>query len=191
MIYVFGKMFVSLFMLLFYPFNLRGANNIPKDGKAIIVANHSSNWDPLLIAMITYRVIHYLGKIELFKNKFFGWFFKQAHVIPVDRDNVKPRTVINCLKRLKEGEILGIFPEGTRVQEQSENISDGFVVFAIKSQSPIIPIHVEGKFRPWSKIDVIVGEPIILKEEFKKKIKDVDTKKIASDIMNQIYNLHI
>ena len=91
-IYNVAKLACAIFAFIFYPFNVRGANNIPKDGKAIIVSNHKSNWDPILIAFITYRYIHFLGKQELFENKFFAWFFRTVCVIPVDRDNVKPRT---------------------------------------------------------------------------------------------------
>lgn len=190
MIYVLGKFFCSIVVFFLHPFNLKGATNIPQDGKAVIVSNHQSNWDPILIAMITYRFIHFLGKVELFTNKLFAWFFTKVLVIPVDRNNVKPRTVINCIKVLKNGNVLGIFPEGTRVKEQTDDIADGFVLFAIRAKAPIIPVHINGSTKPWHKLDIIVGEPILLTEEFNKRPKDIDTHKLAKEIMSEIYKLN-
>lgn len=190
MIYIIGKFVCAILVFLLHPFNLKGAENIPKYGRAILVSNHQSNWDPIIIALVTYRFVHWLGKIELFKIGILAWFFKNVCVIPVDRDNVKPRTLIDCMKLLKNDKILGIFPEGTRVKEQGTDVMDGFVVFAIRTQSPIIPIHIEGNSKPWGKLSLTIGEPIVLEEEYKKSIRNVDTQAIANNIMNDIYKLN-
>lgn len=192
MIYVLAKVFLSIVVLFLHPYNLKGSENIPESGRAILVSNHQSNWDPILIALLTYRQVHFLGKAELFKNKFLTWFFrKQAGVIPVDRKEVKPRTIIDSMKILKEEGILGIFPEGTRVRDGKRiKVMDGFVLFAVRTKSPIIPIHISGSIKPWHKLNITVGEPIVLKEEFGKKVKDIDISEIASDIMDKIYELN-
>ncbi len=190
MLYNLGKFVCSIILFFFYPFNVFGSQNLPKHGKAIIVANHSSNWDPIIIAMLTYRKIHYLGKAELFKIPLLAWFFRQVQVIPVERNKVKPRTIIDCMKLLKNGHILGIFPEGKRVKE-GENVEpmDGFVTFALRQDAPIIPIHIEGKIRPWHRINIIIGKPIDLTATYGNKVKDSVQKRIASQIMNEIYAL--
>lgn len=191
MLYVLGKLVCSFIIMFLHPFNLKGSENLPSDGRAIIVSNHQSNWDPILIAMLTYRKIHFLGKIELFKNKLLGWFFRQVGVIPIDRKDVKPRSLIESMKILKNEGVLGIFPEGTRVKPgERQKVMDGFVLFAVRTQSPIIPIHISGSTKPWHNLDIVIGEPIILKEEFGKKVKDIDITEIAENIMDKIYELH-
>ncbi len=189
MIYIIGKFVCSILVFLLHPFNLKGAENIPRYGRAIIISNHQSNWDPIIVAMITYRFVHWLGKIELFQNKLLAWFFKSVNVIPVDRENVKPRTLIDCMKLLKNDKVLGIFPEGTRVKGEGNDIADGFVLFAIRTKSPIIPVHINGNSKPWGKLSLTVGEPIVLEEEFKKNVRDIDTATIANNIMNDLYKL--
>lgn len=188
MLYELGKIVCSFILLIFYPFNVKGVQNIPKEGGAILVSNHQSNWDPIIISMLTYRRIHFLGKVELFKIPFLAWFFKTVCVIPIDRKKVKPRTLIDCMKLLKDGSLLGIFPEGTRVKKKAKPM-DGFVLFSLRTQKPIIPIHISGTIKPWHKIDVVVGEPIELKG-YGKKVSDEKVSEIADNIMDKIYSLN-
>ena len=86
--------------------------------------------------------------------------------------------------------VVGIFPEGTRVKE-GERIppASGFIVFAVKTKSPIIPVRIKGEYRFRHKIDVIIGEPIFLTDYYGKKIPEAEIQKLGEEIMDKIYSL--
>lgn len=189
MFYTLAKLVCSIFLFLFFPLQIKGVENIPQDGSAILTANHSNNMDPVALAMLTYRKIHYLAKAELFKNKILNWFFRKVCCIPVNRANVSPRTMINCMKLLKNGALLGIFPEGTRVKGERKKPLNGFVVFSLKTKTPVIPVHISSTFKPWHAIKIVVGEPIVLSAYYGKKLPEEKLEQIAENIMDKIYDL--
>jgi len=190
MIYRIGRFLTYLLSLILYRINIVGKENIPETGSVLICPNHISNIDPVVIAFATSRVVHYMAKAELFKNLFLAWFFRKVHAFPVNRDKVGIDTVKTSLKILKDQEILGIFPEGTRVKE-GERIppASGFIVFAVKTKSPIIPVRIKGEYRFRHKIDVIIGEPIFLTDYYGKKIPEAEIQKLGEEIMDKIYSL--
>jgi len=190
MMYKIGHFIVYILTLILFKFTITGKENIPKTGSALICPNHVSNYDPLAVACITSREIHYMAKSELFKNPLFGWFLRKVHSFPVNRDEVGIDTIKTSLKILKNQELLGIFPEGKRV-DAGERIqpASGFVVFAIKTKSPIIPVKISGKFKFRHKIEIVVGEPIYLTEHYGKKISEKEAEALSKNIMDHIYGL--
>lgn len=103
-----------LVKLLFF-MKIEGRENIPKDRNCILMGNHQCLLDPVTLALcVPDREIHFMGKKELFENKFLGWAFRQVHGFPVDRGNMDMTAIRTAMGVLKEGETLGIFPEGTR-----------------------------------------------------------------------------
>ena len=168
-----------------------GMENIPSEGGVVLCPNHVSWYDPLLVGAPIRRVVHFLAKQELFKNKFFSWVLKKlVYSVPVNRENVSIETIKTALKLLKSGEILGVFPEGTRVKE-NERVEplEGFVLFALKTKSPILPVHISGSFGFRGKVRVRYGELIYLDEFYGKKLKSEEMKVIAKEIMNKLYQL--
>ncbi|WKY47251.1 lysophospholipid acyltransferase family protein [Eubacteriaceae bacterium ES3] len=190
MIYSICRVIVYFINLLIFNFKIRGKENIPKTGSALICPNHVSIYDPCVIASITPRYIHFMAKAELFKNPFLRWLLTHLYAFPVNRGNVGMETIKTSLKVLREQELLGIFPEGTRVKE-GERIppASGFVVFALKTKSPIIPVRIVGKYGFRRKIEIVVGEPIYLTEYYGKKHSEEELKKISEEIMDQVYEL--
>lgn len=131
-----------------------------------------------------------MAKAELFKNPLLGWFLRQLRAFPVDRDQVGIATIKKSLKLLKDDQLLGIFPEGTRIKEGKRiQAASGFVVFAIKTKKPIIPIHIIGDYGFRKKIRVVVGEPIFLSDYYGKKLSEEETKNLSQKIMDQVYAL--
>ena len=190
MIYRLGRFFTYLISLILYRINIVGRENIPETGGALICPNHISNIDPVVISFATSRVVHYMAKAELFKNRFLAWFFRKVNAFPVNRGKVGIDTIKTSLKILKDQEILGIFPEGTRVKE-GERIppASGFVVFALKTKSPIIPVRIKGEYRFRHRVDIIIGEPIYLTDYYGKKLSEAETQKLGEEIMDRIYSL--
>src|SRR2546423_15450835 len=105
-----------LLRLLFRPKAI-GLENIPDEGPAILAANHQSFLDDLLLPLVVpKRKAVFLAKADYFDKWYLRWFFKGAKVIPVRRDNssASEAALRAGVQALQEGQIVGIFPEGTR-----------------------------------------------------------------------------
>ncbi len=190
MIYKIGRFIAYLISLVLYRVTVIGKENIPETGGALICPNHISNIDPVVVAFATSREIHYMAKAELFKNAILNWFFKKVKAFPVNREKVSVETVKTALRVLKDGEILGIFPEGHRVkQDEHVQPASGFIVFAVKTKSPIIPVRIKGKYSFRSKIEVIIGKPIYLEEYYGKKLSEEELHRLSETIMDTVYTL--
>ncbi|MBI4855706.1 MAG: 1-acyl-sn-glycerol-3-phosphate acyltransferase [Acetobacterium woodii] len=190
MIYKLGRFITYLISLILFRITIIGKENIPETGGALICPNHISNIDPVVISFTTPREIHYMAKAELFKNSLLAWFFRKVKAFPVNREKVGIETIKTSLKILKEEEILGIFPEGHRVDPEDRTApASGFVVFAIKTKSPIIPVRIKGKYKFRGKIEIIIGQPIYLEEYYGKKLSDEETHQLSEKIMDTVYEL--
>lgn len=165
MLYWFLKIICHIPFWLLYPVIKKGGK-LPK-GKVVIIANHRSNTDPLILIANFARNMHCVAKKELFKNKLVGGFFKRMKAIPIDRDNIDISTIKTCLKVLKEEEILTIFPEGTRnkTTEPLLEIKNGASVFAYKANAPIVPIWFNKKPRLFRLTKLYIGEPFYIDKE--------------------------
>ena len=116
--YHFFKAILKPIYKLWYNPTIIGAENIPKEGNIIIVGNHINIMDQCNVIIATNRVIHYMAKKEYFDPKYkeghFGWFFRSAGCIPVDRSIKDEDATNSALEVLNKKEALGLFPEGTR-----------------------------------------------------------------------------
>lgn len=156
-------LYVVLAKLVFF-MRFYGRENIPRDGNYIIMANHVCMLDALTLAMCNLRrEIHFMGKKELFNNKFMAWVWTQVHAFPVDRGNMDMGAMRTAMKVLKEGETLGIFPEGTRSRTgEMLPLLSGASVLALRSGVPVIPVYIAGKYRPFRRMRIMVGPAVEL-----------------------------
>lgn len=168
---------------------VNGIENIPESGPLVVMSNHISFLDPPLIGAIMPRKIHYMAKAELFKNKFIGAIFKKLGAFPLKRGTGDSRAFRKAIKILRNDEVLGIFPEGTRYPEGSPGEPhSGSVMIAIMAKSPILPIaikNIKRKGRP----KVIIGEPLFLEEYYGKKLQKEEREKVANQVMSEIISL--
>ncbi|ARD67528.1 lysophospholipid acyltransferase family protein [Eubacterium limosum] len=190
MFYRFGRAIIKLLNLILYNIHVEGEENIPETGGVVLCPNHISNYDPLAVATHMNRQVHFLAKAELYKNFIVRKVLLAVGTIPVDRGKVSLETLKESLRVLKNGEILGIFPEGTRVKNgERKKPMEGFVVFALKTKSPILPVHIEGEYKFRGKINIKFGKPIELNEYYGKKVKPEEMSKISEKIMDIVYDL--
>ena len=166
--------FISVFIVflpltIFFPTIVRGRKNMIR-GKAIFTANHRSNMDPVLVYLKSYRRLRFVSKKELFKKKFPSWYLKQLGCIPIDRQNTDITATKEILKTLKDNKTVGIFPQGTRTQDEDMEIKSGVCMFAIKSKAPIVPIYIKKKPKLFIFNTIYVGEPFELDKFYDQKL---------------------
>lgn len=153
---------IPVIYLLFFP-KVVGKKNLKVDGKAIIISNHISMWDPLLISVLFRRQIFWMGKIELFKNIIARAFFHIVKAFPVRRGEGDLAAIRHAFRILRDGKLFGIFPEGTRIKSgQLRKFEPGTSMIALKSGAPVVPMYIKGSYKLFRRMKVIIGEPICL-----------------------------
>ena len=171
---------------IMHPTYIYGRKNRPK-GKVIISCNHRSNWDIVSYILHTSEKVKILAKKELFKNKLFGAILKSFGAIPIDREHNDIGAIKDCMKALKEDKKLFVFPEGTRLKDESlvmGEVKSGMTLIAIKTKTPILPMWVVQKPRLFRKSQYIIGKPFELSEFYGKKFDD-ETLNEANNIVRE------
>jgi 1-acyl-sn-glycerol-3-phosphate acyltransferase len=131
-------------------------DQIPREGPLILAANHTSNLDAVVIGSWLMpelgRRIHWLGKKELFAWPLVGWAAANGGVHPVDRGAADVQAYRLAKRILDEGNILFVFPEGTRSPDGAlQEAQDGVAVLAMRTGAPIVPIAIAGSNGVWPK----------------------------------------
>ena len=144
------------------PIRYEGAEKLNHPGPWILISNHISAWDPLVVGYpVKCQDVVFLGKKELAANFFTRWLMKKLHMITVDRHAMDMEAMRACLRALKGGEVLGIFPEGTRHHEGvMRQVESGVALMALRARVPLYPVYVERPYRPFRVTRVRVGEEI-------------------------------
>ncbi|WP_009902785.1 lysophospholipid acyltransferase family protein [Clostridioides difficile] len=186
----FYRFVINIFkgFLNIFKYEVIGAENIPDRGNIVIASNHKSNLDPIfLAAAIENREIAAIAKKELFKVKPLGFILKKLHVMPINREKPDVSTIKTILRSVRDGYVLGIFPEGTRIKGDSfGKAKAGLSVFTIKSKSKVVPVSIISKYKLFSKVIVYIGEPISFEEHFKEKLSNDDHERISQEILEVI-----
>lgn len=186
MIYNIFKYLFRFLFLFVYRIRIQGQENIPEEGAFIVIANHKSNFDPIVLSFITRRPIHFMAKAELFDSKIKKWLFTSVKTIKVERGKNDISAIKNSLKVLKRGDILGIFPEGTRVKDhlQKDDVKSGAVMMAHRAKVNILPVAISGNYRPFSTVNIQVLPlyNIALAIE-----EGMDYEHVSDDLMKKVY----
>ena len=114
MIYFFGKYILGPFILLFWRPRVFGGKHLKVKGPAIFIANHLSMADPLLIALLSPRVVHFMAKKEIFQNPIGRWFFRSLFAFPINRKTADLASLRNAMEVLRQGLSLIHISEPTR-----------------------------------------------------------------------------
>jgi 1-acyl-sn-glycerol-3-phosphate acyltransferase len=135
-----------------------GVENIPAEGGLLIVANHQSHLDPPLIGMGCPRQINYVARRSLFKVPLLGHLIRSLRAIPIDRDGFAIDGIKEALRRLKRGEAVLIFPEGTRCRGgRMGHFKPGFTALAQRSGAAILPVAIHGAYDAWPRSQPLPG----------------------------------
>lgn len=167
MLYLILYLFKPLFLLIFRPKVYGNKKALRTKGKAIFICNHISMRDPLMISIISPRIIHFMAKKEVFDSPLGNFFFRSMFVFPVDRGSADMKSLKNALKLLEKGKAFGIFPEGRRmVAYRMDEFEHGISFIAMRSGAPVIPMYLHNdSYKKWyTRPKIIIGEPILAEE---------------------------
>ncbi|MCJ7657103.1 MAG: 1-acyl-sn-glycerol-3-phosphate acyltransferase, partial [Candidatus Atribacteria bacterium] len=178
MLYNIAKCIGWIIFKLIFRLKVTGQENIPQDGPFIIVANHSSLLDPIILGVSVRPKVIFIAAAYLFKIGWLGYMLRKFNSIPVQREN-DIKAIKQSLKILKRGGVLGIFPEGG-IDRQKNNlpVRAGAAYLATKIGVPIVSIRIKGadkalprgaKFiRSLNKIEVEIKKPIFCSRQTNK-----------------------
>ncbi|HBT20516.1 MAG TPA: 1-acyl-sn-glycerol-3-phosphate acyltransferase [Peptococcaceae bacterium] len=192
MMYKLGKAFFYFLFTYICRWKVRGADNVPQKGPAVIVSNHLSLWDPLVVGAAVKRRVYFMAKAELFRYPLVGIIVRSWGAFPVKRGRLDREALKNAMRVLQRGDVLGIFPEGRRsVTGKLQEFKPGAVSLAVKYGAPIVPVGLIGTkkifYRGWFRsFEVNIGEPIPTKEF---KNKDADIEKLNRMVWEKVAEL--
>lgn len=175
---------------IIYRVRIEGLENVPKNSACIICGNHVHALDaPALLATIN-RDVCFMAKEELWRSIGFRFMAMCYNVFPVKRGKKDTDAIKTALRVLKNNQILGMFPEGTRNgMERNIKPKNGAVNIAIRAEVPIIPFGVIGDFKPFKKIIYRFGEQIDL-SNYKDKAKDKEfVDGLTKEVMDKVVEL--
>ena len=139
--YLFFRNLIKPFFYLKYKMKYIGLENVPEEGAYILASNHTRAIDPILIGIGVKRHMLFMAKEELFKNKFVSWFLRKLGAFPVGRGKSDTGAVRHFEQALQEGNLMGIFIEGTR-SPNGEFLppKNGVSLIAYDTKTPVIPV---------------------------------------------------
>ncbi len=176
-----------------YDLHFEGTENIPKNGGVIFASNHRSYHDPVFITMRVPKKFCYMAKEELFRNKIFGKFITMLGAFPITRGTGDMAALDNAIDKVKNGQNLVIFPEGTRSYDGKVGKGKtGVALVAAKAGVDVIPVGIcfEGpKLTFRKKVTIKFGKPISAEKLHIEGTSSKDLRVIKNTIMDSIREL--
>ncbi len=150
-----------------------GTENVPKSGGVILAANHQSLLDPPFVGGCLPRETTFMARRSLFEIPLLGRLIVALNAFPIERNSGDVKGVRSAIVRLKRGEALLVFPEGTRTRDgEIGPMKAGLRLIAERADVPIVPVLIRGAYevwprkrllpRPWGRVDVYFGKPVRL-----------------------------
>jgi 1-acyl-sn-glycerol-3-phosphate acyltransferase len=168
--YGFLQVVCRLLAVALFRIRVSGRKHVPAEGAALVLSNHQSHFDPVLIGLACDRRLNYLARQSLFGFPPFRWLIQSLDAIPIHRDGLGLDGLKETLRRLKRGEMVLIFPEGTRTRDgELGRFKPGFSALAKRADAWLVPVAIEGAYEAWPRrnpwpwigtIHVQFGEPI-------------------------------
>ncbi len=162
-VYYLGRALLSVL----FPATVEGLDRLPRNG-VLLCPNHSSNWDPILIALrlpVNYR-LHIMAKVDLFKNPILAWILRRLGAFPVSRGSSDIQSVKTAMQAIRSGDNLLIFPEGTTIHNGigyvdglPAHAKGGVAVIGVRTGATLVPVFVDGPKKPFHRTRIIFGEP--------------------------------
>ncbi len=185
----------GIYIKLFCKIDRIDKENLPKEGAYVLCSNHIHWLDPILYVYENKRMVYAIAKEELFSSKFKTVIMKKLGLIKVDRNNSvsNKEAIKEAVNVLKEGNLLLIYPEGTRFGlAKGLKPKKGAALIALEARVPIIPMAMVGSFKPFTKIRYKIGKPMDISSYYPKEGENVNLRslvKVTNDLMDEIIKL--
>ena len=183
---------LKLLSFVFFPCKAVGLENLPKDKNYIICPNHISWFDVVPVSIAYIKPKNYMGKAELFKNKFLGAILKVFGAFPVNRGAGDRGALDMAATMLKSGKPMCIFIEGTRTRNEDASpgrAKSGAVLLASQADCDVVPVAIvykHGRPRIFSSTTVYFGKPISADEMRIEGLSRADLRRVSTEIMDRI-----
>lgn len=134
-----------------YSLRISGREHFPSTGSVMLVSNHLSHLDVLVLGILLKRPLNYVARSTLFFPPL-GFLIRSLGAFPIQRDGIGAQGLKETLKRLKKGGIVTLFPEGTRTSDgELGELKSGIALLATKARVPVVPAAIAGSFEAWPK----------------------------------------
>lgn len=193
--HVFLQFICRMCVVPYFGFRCFGQQHVPKTGGALLISNHQSLLDPVLLGVNQIRPLNYLARSTLFKSAAFGWLIRSLEAIPIEREGRGMAGLKETLRRLKQQRIVVVFPEGTRTPDgEVQEFKPGFIALARRGGVPLLPAAIDGAQQVWPRhakgprpgeIVVVFGEPISVEELHK-----LGDEELIAEVQRRVGELH-
>lgn len=182
----------NIFCRFFFDLRICGKENVPNQGAFILVCNHQSFLDPVFAGIPLKRHLHFLARDTLFANRFFGWLIASVNTIPVKRGQADLSAIKAVIDRLKSGDGVCLFPEGTRTEDgKIAPFKPGFGLLCRRAEAAVVPVMIDGAFECWprhkkifspgAEITIRYGRAITPEQ-----VRNMSNRKLAEDLTNTL-----
>lgn len=189
----------SLFFRVWVRVSTEGLENLDDSRGGLLLINHQSYLDPLLVAVRFDRPVAYLARDSLFRIPIIGWILRRTYVIAISRESVRTGSIREAIQRLEEGHLVGIFPEGTRSSgTEVKTFRPGFLAIVRRTSQPIYPVAVAGAdrlmprgsffVRP-GRVQIVYGPPMSA-EELLNPEHGADDRELSEFARSKVAALH-
>ncbi len=190
MVYILAKFICRTVLLVIRRWKVIGDSHLLPGQGLILVANHVSYWDPVVIGCAINRNIFFMAKTELFTIPVLAWLVKKLGAFPVQRSGVNRTSIKRALELVESGNVVGIFPEGTRSKTgELLNPHLGAAMLALKGGVPLLPVAVSGTKGFWGQVKVVIGKPLYFDTPNRRKVSRAEMESISLKAMEEIGRL--
>lgn len=193
--YAFMRFLCRCGVVPFFRYRAWGHQYEPRSGPLLVCSNHQSHLDPVLIGVVLRRHPNYLARETLFRFAPFRWLIKSLNAIPIDREGFGMSGIKETLRRLKRGEAVVLFPEGTRTTDgEVAELKPGICAIARRGKAALLPVGIDGAFEAWPRrrllpttgtIHVHLGPPIEAEE-----VKRLSDDELLAELRRRIRACH-
>lgn len=178
------RVFARIVIPLLIKLRVAGLHNVPKEGPVILVSNHLNWTDIPLIGLRVMRRTHFMAKAELFQKAPLKWLVIGLGAFPVRRGEADRQAIKQAEEVLKAGQVLVIFPEGTRSKTHAMKEGlPGAALIALRSGAPVVPVGIYGseRFKLWhvwpfrTRVTLTYGQPFTLSRDGRKGHGDLQS----------------
>lgn len=190
-IYSFVRAAVASVLKPYYRIETIGLENFPKEGGVLLCTNHIDNLDPPVVGITAPRPVYFMAKEELFSAPLIGKLVPHLNAFPVKRGMSDREALRKGLNILKEGKVLGLFPEGTRSKngELGKGLA-GAGFFALRTDAEVLPCAIIGPYQSFKKLKVVYGKPISMSELRRAKASAEETTEVIMASIKQLIDEH-